>query len=328
MKSNNRKNDFETGADESYCHDQGPFGPRPLYLHGVDGLPLSAELLWHEEPAPGSTVILISPGICSIRELYRPLGLTLAARRPVYIHDHRCHNGNGGEFDVSLAADDLGEIIRSLNSRGLKTVVVGHSFGGMLAGIAVARGAPAFAQVLLATPPSLTETCRKVPRSIGPIGLYLYNLGRAVKSSHYRRILAGMGKLTPWGFFADPTLLSLKPGPGQAWDDLLEKIHEAPGIAEYATAIRESGVPTKFIWGSMDGTHGLRQNRGMLPDHFKAYVDRIVVGNPLGEVKILPGLSHYLTFSQKSAVPVAGDNGLASGEIGAFIEKISPRPFD
>jgi pimeloyl-ACP methyl ester carboxylesterase len=293
-----------------------------MVFTGCDETPLAATLYWHQQPAAGESVVLISPAICSPRQLYAPLSLRLALNRPVIVYDHRCHNGNKGRFSIELMAEDLKAILSQLQARGLKVGVVGHSLGGMLCGIACARGASMAGQILMAAPPSLVTTCRKVPHHSGQASIYLYNLIRAIRSPHYLRQLIERELFFPWDFIRNPSLLALSPGDDQCWNDVLREIWAAPGIAEYAETIRKSAMPTLFLWGSMDSTHGLTRNGGNLPTHFRKYVETVTRGNSSASLEILPGLSHYFTKDKRSAVPIASDNTAAPEAIERFLNTI------
>lgn len=318
-------NDGDGNATDK--HDSGPFFEKKFNFYpDSEGTCLFASLFWHEFPKPGSTVLLISPAICSPREIYFNLGLRLAADYPVIIYDHRSHSQSTGDFTVEACAKDLESILADLAEKGLKIILIGHSFGGMLAGIAAGRGADVHALVLMATPPSLVSTERKVPKSISLTFLYLYNLVRAAKSFYYLSYLIKNKILLPWNFFKKPQLYALAPIKkvtwNKTWNKILKAIHSGPGIKEYAHKLKELNIPIKFIWGAMDSTHGLSKNSGKLPDHFD-YVNQIVKNNPKAELKIIPGLTHYMTHAKKSGIPIASDNSEVKGEISAFIHKIS-----
>jgi tRNA-specific 2-thiouridylase len=326
-------NPFDGKGKAEDKHDSGPFFERKFRFYPEAdndsdvsaSVSLEASLFWHCFPEAGSTVLLISPAICSPREIYFNLALRLAAEYPVIVYDHRAHSRSTGDFDVEMCAQDLEAILSNLNEKGLKTIVIGHSFGGMLAGIAAGRGAKAEALVLMATPPNLVSTERKVPKSVSIMFLYLYNLIRAARSIYYLSYLVRNRLLMPWQFFKKPQLYALAPVKKgswrKTWKKVLKSVHEGPGIQEYADKIREQKIPVKFIWGSMDSTHGLSKNNGCLPEHFN-YVHKIVKSNPHAELKIIPDLSHYMTKKRKSGIPIASDNSDVRGQISAFISKI------
>ncbi|HEX2300028.1 MAG TPA: alpha/beta hydrolase [Pseudonocardiaceae bacterium] len=124
----------------------------------VAGVTLAA---LHTEPdRPADAVALLLPGYTGSKEDFAPLldPLTAAGLRVLAVDLPGQHESTGPDRERDYHPDELGRtttaLLRQLNAAGDRVLLLGHSYGGLVARAAVLAGAPVAGLTLLGSGPA------------------------------------------------------------------------------------------------------------------------------------------------------------------------------
>ena len=250
--------------------------PRRIRFSARDGLPLSAAEWWDEAGgAHGRTPLLCLPGICRTAMDYQALAARHMGERRVVALDYPGHGESARADDPARYAPEniIRDVLDAMAALHVhRAVVVGTSFGGLMAmAIAAARPAALAAVVLNDIGPRIEAEGREFIRDFVARDPALATLDDA--ADYLRRTLPPLGIADTAGWRRLAELTYARGGDGRwhpRWDTRLAEVilgTDPPEFWPYFGALAH--VPLLLVWGQASqilSASTVQRMRQMHPD--------------------------------------------------------------